>query len=74
MNPAAARAATRRGSSNTSLRPASHGSSSSASGTRVVLPAPGGASSTSRVDAVSAARTSGNSASMGKAGVCTGAG
>ena len=43
---AAARAASRRGSSITMRRPASHGSSSSASGTRVVLPAPGGACST----------------------------
>ena len=47
--PPAARAASRRGSSMTMRRPASHGSSSRASGTRVVLPAPGGASITSEL-------------------------
>src|SRR5690606_2139891 len=48
MNAAALRAATRRGSSITIRRPCSHGAPSSASGTWVVLPAPGGASSTRR--------------------------
>ena len=43
MRRAAARAASRRGSSMTIFALDSHGSSSSASGTRVVLPAPGGA-------------------------------
>lgn len=43
MRRAAIRAASRRGSSITMERPASQGSSSSAGGTRVVLPAPGGA-------------------------------
>ena len=46
MRSAAARAASRRGSSTMILPPATQGSSSSASGTRVVLPAPGGATST----------------------------
>ena len=45
MRRAAARVARRRGSSTTIRRPASHGSSSRASGTMVVLPAPGGAAS-----------------------------
>src|SRR5688500_16489916 len=65
MNPAAARAATRRGSSITILRPSSQGASSKASGTCVVLPAPGGASSTSRGCAASDARICGSSSAMG---------
>src|SRR5689334_11079658 len=48
MNSAAARAAIRRGSSIRILRAPSHGASSSAGGTCVVLPAPGGASRTRR--------------------------
>ena len=63
------RAAMRRGSSMRILRPASHGWSSSASGTWVVLPAPGGASSTSRGWAASDVRISGSSGVMGKEGV-----
>ncbi len=48
MNDAAARAASRRGSS-MMIRPSPRQvASSSASGTRVVLPAPGGATSTAR--------------------------
>ena len=46
MRCAAARAARRRGSSITMRRSAHQGASASASGTRVVLPAPGGATST----------------------------
>ena len=46
MRWAAARAASRRGSSITIRSPASHGSSRRRSGTIVVLPAPGGACST----------------------------
>ena len=51
MRAAAARAASRRGSSTMIFLPAAHGSSSSASGTRVVLPAPGGATSTAALRA-----------------------
>ena len=51
MRSAAARAASRRGSSTMILPLAAKASSSSASGTRVVLPAPGGATSTARVPA-----------------------
>ena len=46
MRLAAARAASRRGSSTRIFLSFAHGSSSSTSGTRVVLPAPGGATST----------------------------
>ena len=70
MNDAAARAARRRGSSITSLAPPSHGSAMSASGTRVVLPAPGGASSTATVRAASAARSDGMISSIGSVVVC----
>ena len=66
MRAAAARAASRRGSKIRILRPSSHGSSSSASGTRVVLPAPGGATSTMALRARSAAAMSGSTASMGR--------
>lgn len=45
--------------------PESHGSSSSASGTRVVLPAPGGACNTASLDDRSASRTSPSTASIG---------
>src|SRR5881398_2344248 len=65
MRAAAARAAIRRGSSMMSFVPATHGSSSRASGTRVVLPAPGGACKTAAVDAASADRTSFRTSSIG---------
>ena len=65
MRAAAARAASRRGSSTTILPVAAKGSSSSASGTRVVLPAPGGATSTARVPASSAATSRGRASSIG---------
>ena len=63
---AAARAARRRGSSTMILPARAKGSSSSASGTRVVLPAPGGATSTARVPALSAATSRGRASSIGK--------
>ena len=59
MRRAAARAASRRGSSITMRCDASQVSSSRASGTRVVLPAPGGACSTTLVRSASAARSAG---------------
>ncbi len=62
---AAARAASRRGSSMTILPPPSQGASSSASGTSVVLPAPGGACSTAAPLASNAARSSGSAAPIG---------
>src|SRR5437763_16856494 len=62
---AAARAARRRGSSMTSFAPATQRSSRRASGTRVVLPAPGGACSTAPVDAPSADRSGPRAASIG---------
>ena len=65
MRAAAARAASRRGSSTMILPLAANGSSSSASGTRVVLPAPGGATSTARVPAPSAAASRGRASSIG---------
>ena len=65
MRSAAARAAIRRGSSTRILRPPSQASSISASGTRVVLPAPGGATSTAEERAAKAVRTSSRIASMG---------
>ena len=65
MNPAAARAATRRGSSITIFRPPSQSSPSSATGTRVVLPAPGGASTSNRGCTASDARIPGMSSSIG---------
>src|SRR4051812_50116080 len=48
--------------------PASQDSSSRASGTRVVFPAPGGARSTAALDAPSARRTSSSTASIGSGG------
>ena len=57
MRAAAARAARRRGSSRMRRLPFAHGSSSSASGARVVLPAPGGATSTALECAASAERS-----------------
>jgi hypothetical protein len=68
MYAAAARAASRRGSSMTMRRPPSHGSSSSASGTRVVLPAPGGACSTTRCQSCGPQRTQ-HAAGAGRWGV-----
>src|SRR5688500_1535998 len=66
MNAAAARAASRRGSS-MMIRPSlSHGACSSAGGTRVVLPAPGGATRTRFGAAASAASTSASTSSTGK--------
>ncbi len=69
MNDAAARAAIRRGSSMTIRPPASHGACSNANGTWVVLPAPGGASSTRRGRSASEATISGSSGEMGKTGL-----
>ena len=66
MRSAAARAAIRRGSS-TRILPVAHGSPFSTSGTRVVLPAPGGATSTATFDARSAAVSAGRASSMGRA-------
>ena len=63
---ALARAAIRRGSSTMIFLPFSHGSSSSASGTRVVLPAPGGATSTAAVLAESVRDNWSSTASMGR--------
>ena len=66
---AAARAASRRGSSNRMVWPASQGSSSSASGTRVVFPAPGGACNTRAGEARNAPQIAGSDGSMGKTAV-----
>ena len=66
MRDAAARAARRRGSSRMRRLSRAQGSSRSASGTRVVLPAPGGATSTARVFEASAERNVGSASSMGK--------
>ena len=65
MRSAAALAAMRRGSSTRILRPSSQLSSIKASGTRVVLPAPGGATRTADARVASAARNSGSAASIG---------
>ena len=65
MRCATARAASRRGSSMIKRLPRAHGSSSSASGTTVLLPAPGGACRTTLRWAASAARRSGSTSSMG---------
>jgi hypothetical protein len=56
----------RRGSS-TRILPVAHGSPFSTSGTRVVLPAPGGATSTATFDDCSAAVSAGRASSMGRA-------
>ncbi len=66
MRWAAARAASRRGSSITIFRPPSHGSSSSASGTTVVFPAPGAAWRTADVPVRSAPASAGSTASIGR--------
>ena len=65
MRSAAARAAIRRGSS-TRIFPVAHGSCASTSGTRVVLPAPGGATSTATLRVRSAAVSAGRASSMGR--------
>ena len=65
MCAAAARAASRRGSSTMIFLAFAHGSCASASGTRVVLPAPGGATSTAALAARSAAVSAGSASSMG---------
>ncbi len=67
MNSAAARAAIRRGSSIRMRRPSSQPASSRANGTWVVLPAPGGASSTSRGCPDKASRIRGSRGEIGKA-------
>ena len=59
-------AASRRGSSIMTLRPLSHSSSSRTSGTRVVLPAPGAAESTTLRDDRNASRNRGRISSMGR--------
>src|SRR6266446_3195232 len=66
MRAAAARAASRRGSRTRIFLLAAHGSFAKTSGTRVVLPAPGGATSTAVVPRASAAMRSGVAASMGR--------
>src|SRR5207253_8359989 len=63
---AAARAASRRGSSIKMVWPANHGSFNKAKGTRVVLPAPGGASSTASWRVAKASRSAGKTSSIGK--------
>ena len=68
MRSAAARAASRRGSSTRIFLSAAHGSSISTSGTRVVLPAPGGATSTAACARRSAAVSAGSASSIGSVG------
>ena len=69
MRAAAARAASRRGSSTMIFLAAAHGSCASTSGTRVVLPAPGGATSTAALAARSASVSRGSASSIGSGGV-----
>ena len=66
MRAAAARAASRRGSNTRIFLSFAHGSSSSTRGTRVVLPAPGGATSTAASLPESAAVRAGSAASIGR--------
>src|SRR5262249_20685509 len=66
MRAAAARAASRRGSSTRSFFPCAQGSAASTSGTRVVLPAPGGATRTAAPPARKALVSSGSAGSMGR--------
>ena len=66
MRDAAARAASRRGSSTRILPLLTHGSSIRTSGTRVVLPAPGGATSTAQLLAASASHSAGRASSIGR--------
>ncbi|GMA75487.1 hypothetical protein GCM10025880_19040 [Methylorubrum aminovorans] len=68
MRSAAPRAASRRGSRRMIFCLPSQGSSRRASGTRVVLPAPGGATSTAEARSDKAARRAGRAASIGSAG------
>src|SRR5690348_15783813 len=68
MRSAAARAAIRRGSSTRILRPFAQACSASTSGTRVVLPAPGGATSTAASRVSSAAVSAGSTSSIGSGG------
>ncbi|CAB4612468.1 unannotated protein [freshwater metagenome] len=63
---AAARAASLRGSSITMRRPRIHGSCSSRKGTRVVLPAPGGATRTALRCCASASRSGAMASSTGR--------
>src|SRR4029453_10118912 len=72
MRAAAARAASRRGSSTMSFLPAAHGSTRSTSGTRVVFPAPGGATRTAASPARNAAVSSGSAGSMGSGSAAAG--
>ena len=66
MRAAAARAARRRGSSRMRRLPFAHGSPRSASGARVVLPAPGGATSTALECSASAVRSADSTSSIGR--------
>ncbi len=66
MRSAAARAARRRGSSTRILPACTQGSSIRASGTTVVLPAPGGATSTAHAPAASAAFRAGSASWIGR--------
>ena len=68
MRVAAARVASRRGSSIRMVPSPRHGASSSASGTSVVLPAPGGAESTTLRPAASAASNDGMAWLIGSSG------
>ena len=68
MQPAAARAASRRGSNTRMRLPAAQSSAASARGTRVVLPAPGGATSTAVLPSRKCAVRSGRAASIGRRG------
>src|ERR1700728_1874764 len=65
MRSALARAAIRRGSSTMIFLVPTHGASSSANGTRVVLPAPGGATSTAALPPASVRASSSSTASIG---------
>jgi hypothetical protein len=65
MREAAARAASRRGSSSNIFLSLAHASSSSTSGTRVVLPAPGGATRTAALVRVKAPTNRGSASSIG---------
>ena len=66
MRSATARVASRRGSSITMRLPRTHGSSSNASGTTVLLPAPGGATTTALLPERSAAASGARASSIGR--------
>jgi hypothetical protein len=68
MRAAAARAASRRGSSTMIFRSRAQTSAASTNGTRVVFPAPGGATSTATSPARKTAVSSGSAASIGRGG------